>query len=202
MKREVYDGNAYCVVEDMHGKHVLDIGANIGTFARLCIDRGAKVFCAEPSIENWETLKANCGFHFYGRRCAVTNRCGNTTLYTCQNPTAYSVLREPWHDTGEVVPSLTLASIVEEAMSFWGTFSIDLCKIDVEGAEYLIVPGYDFAPVRELAIEFHGCFVADAIDHAQRNRRRLAGLGFRELEWRTVDHPNGGWLRLYRGTKE
>ena len=69
-------------------------------------------------------------------------------------------------------------------------------KMDVEGSEYLLVPAYDFQSVQDLAIEFHGCFVADYMVRTVECRDRLKSLGFDEVEWRTSPHPEGGWLRL------
>jgi FkbM family methyltransferase len=47
--KEVYESNCYRLPDDLTGKVIVDIGANIGAFAAACVDRGAKcVYCFEP----------------------------------------------------------------------------------------------------------------------------------------------------------
>lgn len=48
---EVYEDNCYKLPDDLSGKVIVDIGANIGAFAAACVDRGAQVvWCYDPCL--------------------------------------------------------------------------------------------------------------------------------------------------------
>ncbi len=49
--KEVYEQNCYKLPDDLSGKVIIDIGANIGAFAAACVDRGAEVvYCYDPYL--------------------------------------------------------------------------------------------------------------------------------------------------------
>ncbi len=204
MFTEVYQGNEYGVPADMRGMLVMDLGANIGTFSRLCTERGASVYAVEPSTTNCKVLWQNMEGQprFVLAQCAAMPREGRVILNDCGNPTSYSVLKASWDNerTGEEVGGRTLPSLAAECLAMFDAERIDLCKMDVEGSEYILIPAYDFAPIDELVIEFHGDFVTYYEDEAEKCRKRLCELGFRELEWREI-HPDCGWIRFYRGKR-
>ncbi len=210
IKRLTYDENEYSVPAVMDGMLVLDIGAHIGTFARLCNERGAWVVAFEPDTENFKLLVENTlnqnedrGFRVTrAMNRAVTDHDGVTSLYHCTSPSGHSCAA--LRDRGDriEVPCVSIDSAIEFAAGLLPKGRIDLCKIDAEGAEYeMIESGCDFALVDRLDIEFHGQHLADAQPRAEKCRERLAALGFVEDRWEAA-HSEHGWHRLYRGVRK
>ena len=126
------------------GGVVVDIGANIGyhsLLAGVCVGPTGKVIAFEPSTTIFRELSANIELNhatqIAAQNLAVSNRSGPVNLY-------YAGEDEQGHSSitrgvgpGEVAQAITFAEI--------GTLvdlaSIDLIKIDVEGAESLVIEG-------------------------------------------------------------
>jgi len=71
--QSVYNENEYQIDSCLKSKTVVDIGAHIGSFSILCLDRGAKkVFSYEAEKENFEILKKNA--FIYGNKIETFNR--------------------------------------------------------------------------------------------------------------------------------
>jgi FkbM family methyltransferase len=124
---------------------VLDIGANVGTFALAALRRGAgSVFCFEPDADNFRQLSENLSA-FSDRvrlhRCAVwrSDRSITTTLSLhnpdCpENTGAIQVTTVP---TQQTVPARAFDLLLAEIAGEHG--HIDLVKFDCEGAEWPIL---------------------------------------------------------------
>lgn len=55
--KEVYEDNCYRIPEDLTGKIILDIGANVGAFTALCYEKNAaKIYAFEPQEDNFRQL--------------------------------------------------------------------------------------------------------------------------------------------------
>ncbi len=201
--RSVYLENEYGLSDDVTGACVLDVGANVGAFARLAAERGACVTAFEPDAGNLEVLSANVR-HLLSSRVvvvpyAVLAEAGKARLYKGDDPAGYTLFGP--HGAGEEVAAWSFDRAVKKALSYWLRGAIDVCKIDAEGAEYEIVERANLSAVRELLIEFHANYVPAAEARADRCRERLAALGFRELSW-AATHEGAGWYRLYHGRRE
>lgn len=196
--RTVYVENEYRVPDRMDGWRVLDIGANIGCFARLCSERGARVEAYEPDPENYRALLGNMasldgrvtGLDVACSNAAIADRNGAMNLHLDGNPTGSSLYRAPWVNNPTVVkvPTITLDQAIDGR-------PVDLCKIDAEGAEYLIIPSSEFAGVERLTVEFHAGFVRDYEERTKQCRERLRELGFRETSFEAT-YPDRGWFML------
>jgi FkbM family methyltransferase len=203
MKADVYDRNEYSVPDRMDGLVVLDVGAHCGSFTRLCAERGARVFAVEPATGSFSTLVENTA-HLDGVRlmqAAALDKHGTAPLHFDQNTTGSSLVKTHWHRDSEQVPVHPIEFLAGLAMASFGVDRIDFCKIDAEGAEYTIVPHWDFAPVKKLAVEFHAHFVEKYEKRSKTCRKRLASLGFVETAWATL-YPDRDWFRLYKGERK
>jgi FkbM family methyltransferase len=140
------------------GAAVLDIGAHIGSFA-LLVDhlnpgtyyRGVAV---EPSSQNLNLLERNLTrnaiANFEVVRAAIPDTTGVARLDTPSDPDAFRLN----NGGSEEVATLSLASLCESR----AIRTIDLMKLDVEGAEYQIVRSelsLIGTRVRTLLIEYH-----------------------------------------------
>lgn len=135
--QDVYTNNEYQLPEDMTDWHVLDIGAHVGAFTRLCLDRGAYVSAFEPCLSAMNCLENNMGPH-WGRlsrhRVAVTHEFGtaflrhridvNTKLPIPAANSLYLMVGD-----GEVVQTVPLSFALVNRD--W-----DLVKLDIEMSEY------------------------------------------------------------------
>lgn len=71
---EVYVSNCYRLPDDLSGKVVVDIGANVGAFTIACLDRGAEhVYAYEPDHGNFCALREHVQSHSRGSNVSLYN---------------------------------------------------------------------------------------------------------------------------------
>ena len=115
---------------------VVDLGANIGVsvwwFAIAHPD--ARIFAVEPDPRAYALLERNTAPLSNVRtvRAAVGDRDGEMRFFTGEETWVSSTVRHDQATEEIVVPGRTLDGLLDE----WGVESIDLLKIDIEGAEY------------------------------------------------------------------
>jgi FkbM family methyltransferase len=133
---------------------VLDLGANIGTFALFVasLAREAKLHSYEPSTATYAILSANAAANpslaWTTTRAAAWHEDGTISFSNASASTAGRV-----EATGdERVPALSLASIVKHCGG-----AIDIAKIDIEGAEEALLAGRnaELAAIETLVVEMH-----------------------------------------------
>lgn len=134
----------------------IDIGANIGGYSLFVAGAaraGAQVFAIEPQPAIFERLieniRQNPGSGVKAVACAIADQDGEATLFVDnrnRGETGLKFVRPDQQSDGViVVPAKTLASFAVEEGLEW----IDALKIDVEGAEDIILsPFFDAAPER------------------------------------------------------
>jgi FkbM family methyltransferase len=147
------------------GMKVLDIGANIGVFARAAVLRGAsKVYCFEPMTPTYRCLELNAEFApdvIETFKLGVSDKSESTnfqihTDYTHNGGGQISKIN-PF--LANVVHSETCALIDIRAIfcdKIWG--NVDFLKIDIEGAEEMVLQALPDAAFQRLvciAAEFH-----------------------------------------------
>ncbi len=155
----------------------VDIGANEGEYTTLLAKRFNKVYAFEPNPKAIPILTRRVSR--YGNVSiiakAVSNRNGETVLY--EHPLSDrlgkrdNILGTP-DAVGHTVPTVAYDTIINE--------KADLVKIDVEGAEFLVLEGMKQnlidRNIRHLIIELH----------SSRDRLKLESLltnyGF-QVEW-------------------
>jgi len=171
---------------------VVDIGANIGSFALYAARSGARrVLAYEPNAGAFQCLERNVHENrlrdvIQARRLAVTARAGEKVWFPV-NPSAYNRIAEPGSDNVEVVGTTSLAEILRvDAPS-----GIDMLKLDCEGAEYEILfnSPAELERVREIRMEYHG-------GRTDELRGFLQNLGFRVTRLQAGDKSVGSlWAR-------
>jgi FkbM family methyltransferase len=156
---------------------VLDIGANIGTFAVLAArHRCRRLVAVEPSLEAYHVLCQNLRENGLEHRCTAIQAavCGREQGLV-EFPVASSALNSlqiaaPSEALVGEVSTTTLGRLLEE----YFPDGLDLLKMDCEGAEVEIVAEsseQDWHRVRAVRMEFHG-------PDPGATRQRLESVGF------------------------
>jgi FkbM family methyltransferase len=167
------------------GDGVIDVGANVGYYtmvaAKLVGSTGCvHAFEASPRIFPW--LRANAELNptanIQVHSQAVTDRCGEVEFYTARaEKTGFSSIRNLGEraDHVTVVPTVSLDSILDELPQ------IRLVKIDVEGAELLVLRGMQQLILRDrphIIFEIDDCFLRELGADARQQCEFLIRLGY------------------------
>jgi FkbM family methyltransferase len=121
------------------GTVVLDVGANIGIYTLLAAKRGARVFAIEADPENARVLRHHIEINGFGDRVrvfemAATDRSQLVTLYRGpRNSGGSTLFGANQGDTGVRIEGRTIDSL--------SLPPIDVCKMDIEGAEVMALRG-------------------------------------------------------------
>lgn len=129
------------------GDVFVDVGANVGLFtvkaARLTGPAG-RVVAVEPGTEAAARLRHNIALNAFGHvqvvQKAIADQVGTATLHhipTGNDPQAFSLLSDGSDVAAETVETTTLDHLVADC----GLPRVDCIKIDVEGAEPLVIAG-------------------------------------------------------------
>lgn len=134
---------------------VLDLGANIGTFAIFVLANfpAARVLSLEPAADTYAMLESNRAMNRrFDWQCvhgALWAEAGTLSLQHSKASTGNRVTSE---GGDENIPAITLPEVINQ-VGGW----VDLAKMDIEGAEdgVLQVAADSLAAIASLAIEIH-----------------------------------------------
>lgn len=140
---------------DVKDKVVLDLGANIGGFAKMAVDAGAKqVIAVEPCPDNFAMLQLNSPKSL-NLNAAVSEhsdpKCAFYYATSQRNSVSSSTAkRRNSSDISVEVDSYNFSALLEQ-------YRPQVLKIDIEGKEYDLLDTIDKIPdfVETVAIEFH-----------------------------------------------
>ncbi|MCO5092253.1 FkbM family methyltransferase [Bosea sp. (in: a-proteobacteria)] len=154
----------------------IDVGANIGAYSLFVAaraGRGARILAVEPQPEIFSRLAFNIAQNPFGTvkavACALADKPGELTLFidpTNRGESSVRILNSS-AGTSVRVPAMTLLSLVEGE----GYERIDAIKLDVEGAEDLILEPF----LRDAPPSLWPSFIVIE-DSRQRWQSDLAGL--------------------------
>jgi FkbM family methyltransferase len=190
--RQIFMG---CFARDMtkwarallpRGGAFLDVGAHAGYFSLLAshqVGATGRVFAIEPNPRTFSALQRhltqNAVRNVQAMMCGLADREGTLGLYLPPSQLDYNatvLARDGW--TRADVPVRTLDDCVRE----WNIDRIDLMKIDVEGAEPLVLAGGEGAlthgVVRHAMIEVNGPRLTEAGHGPAALADTLKRLGF------------------------
>lgn len=129
------------------GAVFLDVGANIGLFALRaaeCVGPTGRVIAVEPADVSAGRLERNLALNAMAQvavvRAALSDREGEAELRHVElgdDPQAWSIMPEAGGADAEKVRTTTLDALAEAQ----GLTRLDLIKMDVEGAEPMVVAG-------------------------------------------------------------
>jgi len=164
---------------------IVDLGANIGLTALVLAARfpEARLVCVEPHPENAQLLRHN--LTCLGARAMILE----AALADCAGPIALSLEAEHYNaslvrDGARVVEVAALT--MEDVMQHSGITEIDLLKMDIEGAEYLILKSRPewLNRVKLLLAELHGPHQAEMLDWLRVSGFRVHADGSQITAWR------------------
>lgn len=137
------------------GDTVLDLGANIGYFtlmAARAVGVEGKVYSFEPEPKNFEYLKKNIEVNEFAQATAnqkaVSDQNGTTRLYICAYDSGHHTINK--YDGIEAIArgrpfaktAIDIETVrVDDFLSEHGVGRVDVIKMDVEGAEALVLNG-------------------------------------------------------------
>ena len=127
------------------GETFVDVGANIGIYTLAgsrIVGRSGRVIAFEPSVQSFPILRENICLNgltnVQAFRVALLDKTGDAFLYHGEDPGKNSFGSDPYAERrGEMVEARSL----DEALDLASIQSVDVIKIDVEGAEELVLLG-------------------------------------------------------------
>jgi FkbM family methyltransferase len=160
---------------------VVDIGANIGTFALYAILNGAKkVYAIEPNSESYQMLLKNIAQNNFKAtiqpiKLAVSDKTGDKVLIPKES-SPYNAIQEKI-DSGTADLMETVETSTLEAICIENNIPhIDLLKIDCEGAEFRIVPFLSpdlLARIKAMRMEYQDGDVKVILDHLHKHSYKI-----------------------------
>ena len=158
---------------------VLDIGANQGQFTRTIVrDFGCRVHAVEPNPQLCAGLQSLSIPEVTVHGVALADAGGPRQFVVMNNSEAshFSIAKGSSEETVQVE-----AVTLEELISRMPDASIDLIKMDIEGAELDVlerIPAGVLARVRQLTVEFHQFVSPESRGRIEAIKKRFYDLGF------------------------
>jgi len=127
---------------------IVDAGANIGITTAYFAGHAKRVISLEPCDDHRECLTAmvyeNKLRNVEILPCALWSESGTATLHHADNPTAHSLIN--WN-TGSKSSETTITMTLADLMTEHNIDTIDILKMDVEGAESEIIVSDGFMAI-------------------------------------------------------
>jgi FkbM family methyltransferase len=136
---------------------VVDIGGNIGIFSYYALCKGArKVYCFEPSEEQFSTIKNNFSFEkLIVENAAVTDKDGSISFFVNPSSSINSSILASKDSVEVICRSVNL----ENYLNSVGEKTINYLKMDCEGGEYSIFESLSEVflkdRVEKMCVEYH-----------------------------------------------
>ena len=168
------------------GSTFLDVGAHAGYFSLLAsslVGRLGRVLAVEPNPRTFTALQDHLTLNetgnVYAEMCGLADTPGSIALHLPPFPVDYNATVLPRGDWTRVEVE---ARTLDDCVRRWSVDSIDLMKIDVEGAEPLVLAGGAGALargiVRHAMIEVNGPRLTEAGSGPGALAQTLDRLGF------------------------
>lgn len=192
------------ICRELHpGEVMVDVGANLGLHALLgasCVGPGGHVYAFEPVPTNCRFLERHIALNDFGTRMtlipkAVADVAGGTLeLHGAQDGITFAASLGKAGAPGVTikVPVTTLDEALAQRPK-----PVRLIKIDVEGAEQLVIKGARQILVKDrplLLIEVHTFALHSFGTSAEAFRKEVESLGYRE---RVIDRVAGAEGEYY-----
>jgi FkbM family methyltransferase len=169
---------------------VVDLGAHRAEFATAMHGRYSGTYClveANPLLA--QDLNKQAVFPVW--QCAVTDSDGELPFNIAKNDTGSSILALPEENRWNCVLDKTVSvrsARLESLLSEMGVSRVDVLKMDIEGAEVMVLqslPSETLRAIGQITVEFHSAavFGFDLADEVSNVVRRLRREGFLYLDF-------------------
>jgi FkbM family methyltransferase len=152
----------------LHGRVFIDVGANVGYYAFLLHNNFELIIAVEPHPKNFQIIqrvKEKYGYHKVNiLPRAVSNKDGETRLYSGSHCGGHGLLnvfpyspQEHRHIIQRLKPTFLPVHAVTLNTLLQTVESVDLVKVDVEGAEWKVLEGANKVrhKIKSWLIELH-----------------------------------------------
>jgi FkbM family methyltransferase len=204
-----------CLTSDMYSRYfglfqrerplrVLDLGANAGGFCLALLAAGfnfEKVVCVEMNRRTWARLQFNIGQNFECEtvllNVAVTGQEGVIHVRDSRGGTSESIYAKT-DVSGRMVaiPAVTFDGLMHKHFCSGPDTVIDVCKMDIEGAEYEVLQSPACKTIRRvnyLIIEIHPHPALTEVELI----RKIESFGFKRVADAAPSEQN---VHLFRNT--
>lgn len=161
---EIFLGD--CYVRDLTlppNPVVIDIGGFIGDFSLYAVKRlnARRVIVCEPSPRNWGLLLKNIANNRYEDRIEALNKAvtadGRDVMMDIDAPDECQCMVSAYHPSEQSLSAVSGISLCQLLLDY-AVETVDLLKMDVEGAEYSILestPADVLRRIRNIVFEYH-----------------------------------------------
>lgn len=172
---QIFVEQEYRCIDDLEDvRLIVDAGANVGYSSAFFLTRfpEARIIALEPDPDNYETAKRNLSP--WGDRVTLLQ----AALWSAPGTVSLCEGTDGWGrqvSQGDGVRAVTMPSLIED----YGLDSIDLLKVDIEGAEREVFGNAGWLRyVRNMVVELHGSEETRIFHDAIRHRAyRLSTFG-------------------------
>ena len=194
------------------GMVVMDLGANIGIHSLLSakyVGEHGAVHAFEPTPRTFEQLRANVELNGFTcvqlNQLAVADKSGTSTFYLYSQCGMNSMRRQDW--VGKPLEQIVVETVsLDEYVQAKNLQRVDLLKIDVEGAELLVLKGARSLLCRQnppvVVCEFTNKTTRNFGYQAISLRNFLESLGYHLSRWNSesgclVPEPRSSNYKIY-----
>jgi FkbM family methyltransferase len=168
---------------------VIDAGCSYEADFSVCLMQrhGVRAFGVDPTRKHQSALRA-LEARYPGRfvhvSCAIAAADGVVTFHESRTNESGSLLRDHVNVLQDDTTSYDVEAVtVRSLLAHLSLETVDILKLDLEGAEYALLTDIDAAelrPVRQLFVEFHHHAISHLREADSRSLvRRISGFGFR-----------------------
>ena len=162
-----------------NGDVVVDLGGNIGVFNRWAYSQGAsKVISFEPDKRYFEVLSMNSNPNSLLFNAAMSDKIGEIDLYESNHLGGSNIFVSNSSNVKHYpVRTYTLDYLFESKL----VDKIDFLKIDIEGAEQLVLKGIsddNLRKIKNIGMEYHHAHLGFDDELRDNMIKRLNNLGF------------------------
>jgi FkbM family methyltransferase len=137
---------------------IIDCGAHIGLYSLKMARSGRRVISIEPENQNFQYLTLNIRLNKFVEKIlplklAVSDKNGFILLMKTKNSTTNSIIHADNYVETETVKTISLDTLIHKLQ----LDSVDILKLDVEGAELLALKGLrkEAMKVKNIVLEVH-----------------------------------------------
>lgn len=150
---KIWEAGVSSLLSNTNGKLFVDIGACYGRYTVLLGKKYKQIIAIEPEPRNMWIMRCNVNYAHLKNvqflQCAVSDRNGYCYMYLGKRPD-WHTLCVPLKKGKLKVKTLTLSQILRDC-------DADLVKVDVEGAEWLVLRGAEpvVDKIQSWVVELH-----------------------------------------------